>query len=106
MLDLHEASMNFDMATLRAFLPRVERLVDSGFGPVEADQIMSLASTLDVDAEAQREFQVVYKGQRVILRVQVVMDDIEAPDVYFFTSEQLAKAIGEEMISFGQKLGI
>jgi len=98
--------MNFDPDTLRAFLPRVERLVESGFGPVESDQVMSLVKTLDLGAEAQREFQIVYGGQSVVLRIQVVMDDIEAPDVSFFTSQQLAEAIGDEMVSFGDELGI
>ena len=106
MQGLHEASMNFDPDTLRAFLPRIERLVESGFGPVESDQVMRLVSTLDVDEEAQLEFQVVYGGQSVVLRIQAVMDDIQAPDVYFFTGEQLAKAIGDEMIAFGEELGI
>ena len=106
MQGLHEASMNFDLDTLQSFLPRVERLVDSGFGPVESDQIMDLARTLEVGAEARREFQVVHGGQGVVLRIQVVMDDLEAPDVYFFTSEELAKAIGDEMIAFGDELGL
>jgi len=106
MHELHEASMNFDLDTLRAFLPRVERLVESGFGLLEAGQVMNLAETLDVGAEGQLEFQVVYRGQWVRIRVQVVMDDIEAPDVYFFTSEDLANAIGDEMIAFGEDLGV
>jgi hypothetical protein len=103
---LHEASMNFDLDTLGAFLPRVERLVERGFGPAESDEIMALAKTLDVNAEDQRQFQVVYGGRETLLRVQVVMDGVDAPDVYFFTRQELAKAITDEMIAFGEELGI
>lgn len=103
---LSEVSMNFDLDTLTPFLSRVSGLVDSGFGEPEITELMAEVSSMAVDAEKQRTYSVIHAGRSTPLEVRVFMDDVDAPDVAFFTSPTLAEAIGQEMMKFAEELGI
>ena len=103
--ELEEASMNFDTENLKPFLLRVAGFVEKGFAADEIDKVMALAR-LPHQSEEEVQFSVVYGGARAPLRVRVFMDDVEAPDVYFFTSPQLAKRIDQELKAFCEELGI
>ncbi len=106
MVELSEASMNFDLDSLAPFLRRVSGQVDSGFGDAEISTLMAEVSAMAIDAEKQWNFSVVHGGHPTQLQVRVFMDDIEAPDVYFFTSATLAQAIDQEMKTYAEELGI
>lgn len=106
MSQLSEASMNFDLDTLGPFLNRVSEQVDSGFGNEEIQALMAEVTGMEVDAEMQWNFTVVHRGDSTPLEVQVFMDDIEAPDVAFFTSASLAQEIEEEWAKYTEELGI
>ncbi len=106
MAGLSEASMNFDLATLAPFLDRVSSLVESGFGEPEITRFMAEVSAMGVDAEKRWSYSVIHAGHPTPLQVAVFMDDIEAPDVAFFTSAALAEAIDQEMMKFAEELGI
>lgn len=106
MTDAHEASMNFDIEAMPPFLARIAGLLDDGFGNQEIETLVELAWQMDVDTEQTREFRVTYRGNSVPLRVQIVLDDIDAPDLYFFTSAELAAAIQREMSAFADEMGL
>jgi hypothetical protein len=99
---LSEASMNFDSAQVGPFLGRmVERI--SGFGAREAAQVVHLLDELEVGEERDLQFEVEHRGQLVPLWIGVFMDDVDAPDLYFFTVPQLAAKIEELMNDFGNE---
>jgi hypothetical protein len=105
-VELHEASMNFDPENVQPFLKRVSGLVDSGFGDSEAQRVLQSMQGLSPDQEATSEYQVVYRKESVKLRVRVVMSDIDAPDLFFFSDKVLAEAIQGEMIRFAEEKGL
>jgi hypothetical protein len=97
---LHEFSTNFDADLVRPFLERVQRLIESGFGAGEVEQVCQVVATLPHDQERTLEFQVQHAGSVTPFRIQVFMDDIAAPDIYFFTSAMLARQIDVEFDRF------
>jgi hypothetical protein len=43
---------------------------------------------------------------RVPLRIQAFMDDVNTPDLYFFTTRELAAEIQREMTAYGEEAGL
>lgn len=103
--DLSEASTNFDLENVRPFLLRVSKRVE-GFGTAEIDTVVREITEMPVDGEREWHFEVEHEGTHVSLHIRVFMDDLETPDVYFFTSPELAASIQSEMESFADELGI
>ena len=101
-----EASCNFDLSNLETFLARIPGLISSGFGAGEIHRVVSLAKDMDINADEQLEFPIEFQGKAVTLKIQVVMDDYESPDVYFFTVPELAQKISDEMGRFVDELGL
>jgi len=97
---LKEASTNFDSAGVADFLPRVTLLVDSGFSTNEIEQVQELVETLEINHQESLEFPIVYMDDETVLHIAVFMDDIDAPDLAFFTVPGLAEEIGAEMEAF------
>lgn len=98
-----EASCNFDIANLPTFLARIPGLVSSGFGAGEIQKVVQLAKTMNVNDDRQFEFPIEFQGETATLKIQVVMDDYESPDVYFFTVPELAQRISGEMDLFAEE---
>jgi hypothetical protein len=102
---LTEASMNFDLDGVGPFLSRLTTLVE-GFGDAEVRQLSESIAEIPVESERSWDFMVRYQGAEVPLRVRAFMDDIDAPDLYFFTSPQLASAIQRELRTYAESLGM
>jgi len=105
-MNLEEASMNFDSENVRPFLERLKPLIESGFSDEEILQVQRMMEVLKIDDEKELEFPILYRGRETVLRVGIFMDDVNAPDVYFFTDPELAKEIDKEMEKFADELGI
>ena len=105
-MDLEEASTSFDLQDLQPFLERVARLLDAGFTDREILEIKRLAEVMALDAEETLEFPVKYRGRTIPLRITIFMDDLAAPDVYFFTDPGLAQEINREMQQFAEEQGV
>ena len=101
-----ESSMNSDLENVRQFLQRIAPLINAGFGPVEIDRVVSLAESMEHDDEQTREFRIEYRGEPSAFRVGIFMDDIDAPDMYFFGPAGLAEQIDAEMERFCEELEI
>ena len=99
-----EASMNFDLVGVRPFLSRLTNFVQ-GFSAAQAAELADDIANLKVDSTLDRVYSVRFKGQAVSLRVQVFMDDTDAPDLYFFTVQPLAKQLDMELKSFAETRG-
>ncbi|MES2441073.1 MAG: hypothetical protein V4584_18570 [Verrucomicrobiota bacterium] len=97
---LHESSTAFDLPDFPAFLRLINPHISRGFGDREVSKLISLAERLPHHRESQTEFQVVFQGASVPLRVRLFKDDKSSVAVYFFTSQALAGLIDREMESF------
>ena len=103
---LTEFSTNFDSDWVRPFLQRIQPLIESGFGRVQVDQVCQLVATLLHDQERALEFSIRHRGRSGRFRVQIFMDDIASPDIYFFSPPDLTAMIKAEFDQFAQEKGI
>ena len=101
---LSEASMNFDSDLVEPFLQRVSTLV-TGFGAKEIAEVAQMIAELEVEDERELRFEVSDEGCWILLRVRVFMDDVDAPDLHFFTTPELAKEIEQLLAEFREELG-
>ena len=91
-----ESSTCFDLDQVVPFLDRVAALV-KGFGPPDIQRIESCLFDMEPDQEASFDFQVRHQGDEMPLQIRIYMDDIDTPDMAFFTSPELAEAIDQLM---------
>jgi len=105
-VDLKEAGTNFDADLVAPFLDRVAKLIESGFGAEERNSVVQMVASMKVDEERTREFNISYRGQKALLRMHVFLDDVDAPDIAFFTVPELADAISEEISEFFDERGM
>ena len=103
---LQESSMNFDIDTLQPFLERVANLIQEGFGEKEIANIMTSVKNMEPDEENNFNFEILYQQKKTPFIINVFMDDIDAPDVFFFSPADLANQIDNEMADFAEELGI
>lgn len=99
---LEEASMNFDSEELRPFLGR---LTSKCFvlEPCDSDRLAREIAAVPVTRVGRWHFDVTYGQRSVPLEVRAAMEDLNAPDVYFFTVPELADRIQAEMHAFAEE---
>lgn len=97
-----EASMNFDQEQVGPFLARVSEIAD-GLSADRSDRIADEVALVPMDATRQWEEVVSYCGVETTLVLQAFMDDVASPDLYFFTSPELAGAIQDLMEQFAEE---
>ena len=103
---LQEFSTNFDSEMVRPFLERIRPFIDSGFGAEEVERVCQVAATLPQDQEGTIAFQIRYAGKEAEFKVRVFMDDVDSPDIYFFTPGGLKEQIEAEFRRFAEERGI
>lgn len=89
---LSEASTNFNLDQVPAFLAELATIVEE-FGLSEVERVESKLLVMEPDEEECFDFQVRYGGEEIPLQIRIYMSDVNAPEVAFFTSSKLAKAI-------------
>lgn len=103
---MHEASTGFDLENVRPFLQRIAKQFESGFTDTVVRDLARFAAETPVEQTRKKTLSVTYRGKETQLVFQVFMDDVDAPDVYFFTPDaSLAKMLQDEMVSFSEELG-
>ena len=101
---MFEASMNFDLENVEPFLTQLESRLNLGL-PVP--ELVAFTQSTAIDDERVSTLSVRFGGEVISLDYRVFMDDVDAPDLYFFTaSEELCKAIGAELSDFAEKHGL
>ncbi len=101
MTNKFESSMNFDLELVRDFLDQIEDALELG---LEVDDLVEFTENTEVEDERQRTFDVDFRGDEVSMTFVVFMDDIDAPDIAFFVSdEDLADEIDKQMQAFCKK---
>ena len=94
---IEEASTNFDLEQVEPFLQRLSSQIEEGLGLKELAHILELVNRMECDDEERIDLQVVYRGHKMPLSITVFMDDVDAPDIGFFTFPALAQAIDREI---------
>jgi len=99
--------MNLDLENVETFLKRISLLIDNGFSDEQASTAYRLTSSMALNEEQETEFNIVYQGNQEKLVYRVFMDDVESPDLYFFSSsELLPEAIANEYENMCEELGM
>ena len=102
--EVHEASMNFDLANVRIFLERLSK--NRGIG-LDTEALAGFAAETEIGEEREMRATAEIDGQPAPFRFGVFMDDIDAPDVYFVSGdESLIAAIRAEFHDFCEELEI
>lgn len=93
----HEASTALDTADLEPVLLRVSRLMTAGFSRTAALALARRIASQPLESERSYVYKVTYEGRAIPLRVSAYMDDVDSPDLYFFTTADAARAIQREL---------
>ena len=102
---LSEASMNFDQEGVGPFLLRLSRIVGPDLDSAAAEKITDAVDALDVEETGNWEFRVSGNGTSQRLVVVAYKDDVDAPDLAFYTSPELAARIQEQLEAFAAEQG-
>jgi hypothetical protein len=103
-VELKEASMNFDLSDVQPFLQRLTQKLQL-LTMEDIDRLSREIAAVPVEEERRWQFDVMHEGKTVPLKIRAFMDDVEAPDIFFFTVPGLADAIQAELISFAEDQG-
>lgn len=102
--DRYEASMNFDQANVQPFLERLNANLGVSLDTIALSEFVANTS---VEHEQFQTISLQYQGKSVKLEFRVFKDDIDAPDLYFFSESQpLISGINTELAAFVQDLGL
>jgi hypothetical protein len=104
--ELQGFSTNFDSEMVRPFLERIQPFIESGFGSAQIEQVCQVVATLPHDQERTLEFQIRHTRKDAKFKVHIFMDDIDAPDIYFFSPSALMEQIKSEFQRFAKERGI
>jgi hypothetical protein len=98
---MHETSMNFDMEGVRPFLERLNVRLSLDLG---VDELAEATGSTPVGEEFRKTIVVSFDGEAHPLDYQVFMDDVDAPDLYFFAdSKELIDAIDGQLKEFAEE---
>ncbi len=103
--DLSEASMNFDQDGVGPFLVHLSRIVGPDFDSDAAEKVTDAVEALDVEQIGNWEFRVLDNGSPQRLVIVAYKDDVDAPDLAFYTSPELAARIQEQLEAFATEQG-
>lgn len=97
-----ETSMNFDAQDVQPFLLGLTNNPRFGLPP-ELPSLVSEALP-DIAVESRRRWQIDadFDGSRVTIEIEAFMDDIDAPDLYFFSSQPVITEIERELNAFAE----
>ncbi|WP_155273468.1 hypothetical protein [Xanthomonas arboricola] len=99
---LSEASMNFDQDGVGPFL---HELSSSVITNLDADALTQAIDSLPVETSGNWEFSVNLNGKPERLVVVAFKDDVDAPDLAFYASPELAAKVQQQLESFAQAQG-
>ncbi|WP_164661861.1 hypothetical protein [Tropicibacter sp. Alg240-R139] len=96
-----ETSMNFDTDSVGPFL--IGLLNNPRFG-LPSDLPVAISQALPgilVDGKQRWQIDGDFDGAKVQIDIEVFMDDIDAPDMYFFSTQPVIDEIERELTAFG-----
>ena len=99
-----EVSLNLDMEDLQPLLARLAAEVD-GFSDAEIAAIVREVKRMKVDSTREWKFTVRHGTVLTPLRIQVFLDDVDAPDLALWTSHELASTLGTVVETYMEQQG-
>ncbi|WP_133001233.1 hypothetical protein [Luteimonas arsenica] len=103
---LAEASMNLDQEHVGPLLTEISGLFPTGFPQDAAARVTDQVDGLWVGQSGNWEFSVTFNGQPARLVIAAHKDDSDAPDLYFFSSPEVAAQINRQLVVFSEAHGI
>ena len=104
MPEKHEASMNFDPENVRPFL--IELDTKFGLG-LDIEKMVKFSESIEVEKEESIFLKISSEGGESTMEFHVFMDDIDAPDLYFFFEQaELANKVSNFMIEWAEARGM
>ena len=97
--------MNFDQEGVGPFLVELSQSFASGLDASQADTLAQSIHSLPVEQTGNWEYKVVANGKTERLVVVAFKDDVDAPDLAFYSSPELAARIQRQLASFAQAQG-
>ncbi|MBE1283816.1 MAG: hypothetical protein GJ676_10945 [Rhodobacteraceae bacterium] len=96
-----ETSMNFDAGDVRPFL--IGLLNNPRFGlPADLPTVVAQALPgLPTGGKHRWRIDGDFDKTKVQIEIEVLMDDVDAPDLYFFSTQSVIQEIDRELIAFG-----
>jgi hypothetical protein len=75
-------------------------------GGLDVDAMSRFVNETPVDDERSLKLEVVFRGKEITLEFSVFMDDVDAPDIHFFSdSKAVTSEISAEMAKYAEELG-
>ena len=97
--------MNFDQEAVAPFLLELSSSFTSGLDPSQADTLAQSIDSLPFEQSGNWEYEVVTNGKPERLVVVAFMDDVDSPDLAFYSSQELAARIQKQLELFAQAQG-
>ncbi len=97
--------MNFDQSGVRPFLVELAGAFDSGFSSGDASRLAEAIGALPLEASGTWEYLVAINGRAERLVVVAHKDDVESPDLAFYSSPELASVIDKRLERFAESQG-
>lgn len=99
---MKEFSSSFDSCDIEPILHLISQKITTGFSDVEIIKVIDSTKMLKVDEEIDLDFEISYSKKLGKLNLKIVMDDVDAPDVYFFSDlsdliDEIGKSVNEYM---------
>lgn len=105
-MKIETTSANFSIDTLEALLHRLAPLTDGSFREYHIGKVMELARSIPVGEMRPISFMVTYGGEQSSFGMNIFMDDVDAPDVEFFSSPAFIDQLEREYEKLCDQLGI
>ena len=98
--------MNLDQEHVGPLLNQISALFPAGFTLDAAAKVTDQVDGLWAGQSGNWEFSVTFNGQPARLVIAAYKDDSDAPDLYFFSTTDVAAQINKELAAFSEAQGI
>lgn len=100
-----EASMNFDAEEVAPFLTQLTNNPRFTFPANLAAEIGGSLPNIEVDDTKRWSITCGFDGGDIAMEIEVFMDDIDAPDLYFFSTQDAVSELDRELVAFSEATG-
>jgi hypothetical protein len=102
---LAEASTNFAQSDITPFLTRISRHFSSGLDAQAIARLDAAVAAVPYEQTQRWEIDVVHEGRPERIVFAAYKDDALSPDVYFFTTPEIAAKISQDMEDYATGIG-
>ncbi len=100
-----ETSMNFDSLEVAPFLTQLANNPRFAFPEDIAKAIGTGVADIPVEDTKRWKVTADFDGQPVLIEIEAFMDDVDAPDLYFFSTQAAISEIERELEIFAESIG-